>query len=61
MEKDKETKATEEREGSQVNQNVVDFGSAMNKNRPRNRLYAGHHRTDRGAHGGAQRYENHPV
>ena len=31
MEKDKETKATEEREGSQVNQNVVDFGSAMTK------------------------------
>ena len=31
MEKDKETKAPEEREGSQVNQNVVDFGSAMTK------------------------------
>ena len=31
METDKETKATEEREGSQVNQNVVDFGSAMTK------------------------------
>ena len=31
MEKDKETKATEEREGRQVNQNVVDFGSAMTK------------------------------
>ena len=31
MEKDKETKATDEREGSQVNQNVVDFGSAMTK------------------------------
>ena len=31
MEKDKETKATEEREGSQVNQNVVDFGSAMTR------------------------------